>query len=235
MGKTLYKKFVVTASDYDASKPHLKADGYRDGQMLKAGLSMCMTAEGRKEVRRKDALGQFVTVTLTEHLVDNQGHECDASGNIIEGKENPDAHNFTILKRGFLEVTGELALRAPQVFIPEYDETKVRWILKATSEKAIAAKANSAADEMERKAKSLRAVAEAVKADAARRQKEREDAETREADLKFAKEVAESKAAEAETAREEAAKAVEENRKLKEQIAALKSKEKSDKSEKAKE
>lgn len=161
MEKKLFKKFVVTASDYEDGKPHLRADGYRAGQMLKAGLSMCMTAEGRKDVRRKDALGQPVTVTLSEHLVDDQGHECDANGTIVN--PNQDAHNFTIIKRGFLEVTGEKTLRPAQVFIPEYDESKVRWALKPITAHAVGQKASASAEALEAQAKALRAKADALK------------------------------------------------------------------------
>lgn len=159
--KKLYKKYQIQASDYDATKPHLRCDGYRAGQMLKAGLSMCMTADGRKEVRRKDALGQPVTVTLSEHFVDEQGHECDGDGAIIN--PNPDAHNFTVIKRGFLEVTGEKTLQPPQVFIPEYNDAKVLWTLKPITAHAVAAKAALSADQLEAQAKALRAKADALK------------------------------------------------------------------------
>lgn len=157
MGKTLYRKFVAQASDCTEETPHLRADCYAFGQARKLGLSMCMTASGKVEVRRKDALSQPVTLTIREVFVDEQGHEYDADGKIAV--ENPGAHNFTVLTRGYLAVKDGDVARAAQIFEPEAVKVagKEKWELKPTNTKAIAAKAEATAKELELRVAAIRA------------------------------------------------------------------------------
>jgi hypothetical protein len=217
MSKQLYRKFVVTASDY-AGEPHKRAEGYRFEQVLKFGIAMCLTARGKDEVQRMDAQGQPIVVQVREAFVDEQGHEYDEDGEVTL---NPEAHSFTLQTRGYIAVREDEQLRAPQMFVPTLrkpDEIKFgqsRWKLRATDAKEIAKGVEQSARELNRQSRELDARANALKV--AHQQREEASA----AALKAAQEKAAQKATEAEAAQLEAAKHADENKTLRDQIAAL--------------
>ncbi len=229
MSKQLYRKFVITASDWEPQKPHLRVDCYAAEQALKFGLGLCLTARNKEEVQRLDSQRQPIVVELREVFVDSQGHEYDEEGEVTL---NPNAHGFTVLKKGYGEVSDGETIRPPQLFIPALRDPKEvqvgqsKWKLRPTTAAELDGSVAQAAADLERQARDLRARSESL-----RRSHEDTDV-ARAAALKAAHDEAASKAAEAETAKQEALKATEENKKLREQIAALKAA-KSDKPEKA--
>lgn len=167
--KNMYRKFVVSASDYTPDAPHLRADCYAVTQAQKLGLPMCLKALGRQEVRRTDTLGQPITLTIREVFVDDQGNELGLFKKIdpklgeVEyfdvDVENPTAHNFTVQNRGYVLVRDGDRPRAAQMFEPYQREKSVKWELRPTNAKESQAKAFSDANQLEQRAAAIRAAA----------------------------------------------------------------------------